>query len=84
MEVSNFRAKKRKGEREEEREREKMRMTESRGRESEGVRIDTSRRRKRSEESVGKEEKSNKRGVRDRLVNDTQIKWRCARIASLR
>lgn len=36
-------------------------------------------RRKRSEGAVGKEEKSNKRGVRDRLASDTQVKWRCAR-----
>lgn len=35
---------------------------------------------KRSEEAVGKEERSNKRRVRDRLTNDTQIKWRCARL----
>lgn len=35
---------------------------------------------KRSEKAVGKEERSNKRRVRDRLTNDTQIKWRCARL----
>lgn len=35
---------------------------------------------KRSEKAVGKEERGNKRRVRDRLTNDTQIKWRCARL----
>jgi len=28
---------------------------------------------------MGKQERSNKRGVRNRLANDTQIKWRSAR-----
>lgn len=29
---------------------------------------------------MGKEERGNKRRVRDRLTDDTQIKWRCARL----
>ena len=56
----------------------KERENDSNGRESAGdVRIYM--RRKRSEKAVGKEEKSNKRRVWDRLANDTQIKWRCTR-----
>lgn len=56
------------------RERERKRMTARRV-----GRCERASRRKRSEGAVGKEEKSNKRGVRDRLASDTQVKWRCAR-----
>jgi len=55
--------------------RERERENDSNGRELGGVRVT----RRKSERAMGKQERSNKRGVRNRLANDTQIKWRCAR-----